>query len=119
MIKLRKLHLIVGFLLAPFLFIQAVTRFAQVLGMFAPLVVRFHSGMILVRCFGLVVATGLALLATSGGILYVSTSIQQARRKTKAASAQEAAACRGFDRESRARRLIAVSGRTRCAKTAK
>ena len=34
MIQLRKLHLLIGFILVPFLFIQAVTGFAQVLGMF-------------------------------------------------------------------------------------
>ncbi len=84
MIGLRKLHLVIGFVLVPFLFIQAVTGFAQVLGVFPPLVVRFHSWMVIVRYFGLVVATGLAFLAVSGGILYLSTRIQQARRKAKA-----------------------------------
>jgi uncharacterized iron-regulated membrane protein len=81
LIQLRKLHLIIGFTLVPFLFIQAVTGFAQVLGMFPPLVVRFHSWSIIVRQLGLVVATGLAFLAVSGGILYLTMRIQQAKRK--------------------------------------
>lgn len=87
MIGLRKLHLIIGFTLVPFLFIQAVTGFAQVLGMFPPLVVRLHSWHIIVRYFGQVVATGLAFLAVSGGILYLSMRIQQAKRKAKAKAA--------------------------------
>jgi len=82
LIQLRKLHLIIGFVLVPFLFIQAVTGFAQVLGMFPSLVVRFHSWSIIFRYFGLLVATGLAFLAVSGGILYLSMRIQQARRKS-------------------------------------
>jgi uncharacterized iron-regulated membrane protein len=81
LIQLRKLHLIIGFVLVPFLFIQAVTGFAQVLGMFPRLVVRLHSWSIIVRYFGLVVATGLAFLAVSGGILYLTMRIQQAKRK--------------------------------------
>jgi uncharacterized iron-regulated membrane protein len=81
MIQLRKLHLIIGFVLVPFLFIQAVTGFVQVLGMFPRLVVRLHSWSIIVHYFGLVVATGLAFLAVSGGILYLSMRIQQAKRK--------------------------------------
>ena len=81
MIQLRKLHLIIGFTLVPFLLIQAVTGFAQVLGMFPMLVVRLHSWSIIVRYFGLVVATGLAFLAVSGGILYLKMRLQQAKRK--------------------------------------
>jgi len=82
LIQLRKIHLIIGFVLVPFLFVQAVTGFAQVLGMFPPLVVRLHSWHIIVRYFGLVVATGLAFLAVSGGILYLTMRIQQAKRKS-------------------------------------
>jgi uncharacterized iron-regulated membrane protein len=81
LIQLRKLHLIIGFTLVPFLLIQAVTGFAQVLGMFPRLVVRLHSWSIIVRYFGLVVATGLAFLAVSGGILYLTMRIQQWKRK--------------------------------------
>ena len=81
MIQLRKLHLVIGFTLVPFLLIQAVTGFAQVLGMFPSLVVRLHSWVIIVHYFGLVVATGLAFLAVSGGVLYLSMRIQQAKRK--------------------------------------
>jgi uncharacterized iron-regulated membrane protein len=84
LIRLRKLHLVIGFVLVPFMFIQAVTGFAQVLGMFPPLVVRLHSWRIIVHYFGLVVATGLAFLAVSGGILYLTMRIQQARRRAKA-----------------------------------
>jgi len=84
LIQLRKLHLVIGFTLVPFLLIQAVTGFAQVLGMFPSLVVRLHSWVIIVHYFGLVVATGLAFLALSGGVLYLSMRIQQWKRKAKA-----------------------------------
>ena len=76
--------------LVPFLFIQALTGFVQVLGMFPRLVVRFHSWSIIFHYFGLVVATGLAFLAVTGGILYLTTRIQQAKRK--AAQRKQAAA---------------------------
>ena len=91
MIQLRKLHLLIGFILVPFLFIQAVTGFAQVLGMFPSLVVRLHSWTIVFRSFGLLVATGLAFLAVTGCILYLSQRIQQAKRKAKAKAAAAAA----------------------------
>ncbi|MCX6842972.1 MAG: hypothetical protein NTX53_11895 [candidate division WOR-3 bacterium] len=84
MIQLRKLHLIIGFVLVPFLFIQAVTGFAQVLGMFPSLAVRLHSWHVIFRYLGLVVATGLAFLAVSGCILYLTMRIQQAKRRAKA-----------------------------------
>lgn len=87
MIQLRKLHLLIGFILVPFLFIQALTGFVQVLGMFPSLVVRFHSWVIIFRYFGLLVATGLAFLAVTGCILYLNTSIQQAKRKARAKAA--------------------------------
>jgi uncharacterized iron-regulated membrane protein len=92
MIQLRKLHLLIGFILVPFLFIQAVTGFVQVLGMFPPLVVRLHSWVIIFRFFGLLVATGLAFLAVTGCILYLSQRIQQAKRKAKAKAAASTAA---------------------------
>jgi len=92
MIQLRKLHLLIGFILVPFLFIQAVTGFMQVLGMFPSLVVRLHSWVIIFRSFGLLVATGLAFLAVTGCILYLSQRIQQAKRKAKAKAAAAAAA---------------------------
>ena len=92
MIQLRKLHLLIGFVLVPFLFIQAVTGFMQVLGMFPSLVVRLHSWVIIFRSFGLLVATGLAFLAVTGCILYLSQRIQQAKRKAKAKAAAAAAA---------------------------
>ena len=87
MIQLRKLHLVIGFTLVPFLLIQAVTGFVQVLGMFPSLVVRFHSWYVIFRYFGLLVATGLAFLAVTGCILYLSQRIQQAKRKAKAKAA--------------------------------
>jgi uncharacterized iron-regulated membrane protein len=90
MIQLRKLHLLIGFVLVPFLFIQALTGFVQVLGKFPSLVVRFHSWYIIFRYFGLIVATGLAFLAVTGGILYLNTSIQQAKRKARAKAAAAA-----------------------------
>ena len=77
-------------MLVPFLFIQAVTGFAQVLGMFPSLVVRFHSWSIIFRYFGLLVATGLAFLTVSGCILYLTMRIQQVKRK--AAQRRQAAA---------------------------
>ncbi len=92
MIQLRKLHLLIGFILVPFLFIQALTGFVQVLGMFPRLVVRFHSWTIVFRYFGLAVATGLGFMAVTGGIIYLSQRIQQAKRKAKAKAAAAAAA---------------------------
>ena len=70
--------------------IQALTGFVQVLGMFPSPVVRFHSWYIIFRYFGLVVATGLAFLAVSGGVLYLSMRIQQWKRKAKAKAATAA-----------------------------
>jgi len=92
MIQLRKLHLLIGFILVPFLFIQAVTGFVQVLGMFPSLVVRLHSWVIIFRFFGLLVATGLAFLAVTGCILYLSQRIQQATRKARAKATAAVAA---------------------------
>ncbi len=98
MIQLRKLHLLIGFILVPFLFIQAVTGFVQVLGMFPHLVVIFHSWTVIFRYFGLAVATGLAFMVVTGAVLYLNTTIQQARRKARARAAavakpQPPAAC--------------------------
>jgi uncharacterized iron-regulated membrane protein len=90
MIQLRKLHLLIGFILVPFLFIQALTGFVQVLGKFPRLIVQFHSWSIIFRYFGLAVATGLAFMAVTGGILYLNTSIQQAKRKARAKAAAAA-----------------------------
>ncbi|GEM_PF-718672 len=90
MIQLRKLHLLIGFILVPFLFIQAVTGFVQVLGMFPHLVVILHSWRVIFRYFGLAVATGLAFLAVTGGIIYLNTTIQQARRKARMRAAAAA-----------------------------
>jgi uncharacterized iron-regulated membrane protein len=92
LIQLRKLHLVIGFILVPFLFIQALTGFVQVLGMFPSLVVRFHSWYIIYRYFGLLVATGLAFLAVTGCILYLSQRIQQWKRNARAKAAAAAAA---------------------------
>jgi hypothetical protein len=80
MIGLRKLHLIVGFTLVPFVLITAGTGLYILLtNNYQPL--RWHSWF---KYGGVVLALGLLFLAVSGGILYTSMRIQQWKRKAKA-----------------------------------
>lgn len=80
MIQLRKLHLVIGFTLVPFLLVTAVT------GLYILLtanysVLRWHSWF---KYGGMALALGLLFLAVSGGILYLTMRIQQWKRKAKA-----------------------------------
>ena len=77
MIGLRKLHLIIGFTLVPFLFITAGTGLYILLtNNYQPL--RWHAWF---KYGGMVLALGLLFLAVSGAILYTTMRIQQAKRK--------------------------------------
>uniref|UniRef100_A0A7C4GDV3 Uncharacterized protein n=1 Tax=candidate division WOR-3 bacterium TaxID=2052148 RepID=A0A7C4GDV3_UNCW3 len=82
---LRKLHLVIGFTIAPLLLLQAVTGFLLRRGDYAP--VRLHNWEVVSRYVAYVLAVGLAFLSVSGGILYMSMRIQQWRRRKKAAQA--------------------------------
>jgi hypothetical protein len=86
MIGLRKLHLIIGFTLVPFLFITAGT------GLYILLAndyrsLRWHAWF---KYGGMALAIGLLFLAVSGGILYLSMRIQQWKRKARAKAASAA-----------------------------
>jgi uncharacterized iron-regulated membrane protein len=83
MIGLRKLHLIVGFTLVPFLLVTAVTGFTYLLFPRYHQVLRWHGWF---RWGGLVLAGGLAFLAISGAILYLTMRIQQFRRRKRQAA---------------------------------
>lgn len=78
MIGLRKLHLIVGFTLVPFLLVTAVTGFIYLLMPRLYHVLRWHGWF---KWGGLALAAGLAFLAISGGVLYLNMRIQQWKRK--------------------------------------
>jgi uncharacterized iron-regulated membrane protein len=89
MMGLRKLHLVIGFTLVPFLLVTAVTGFIYLLAPRLYHVLRWHGWF---RWGGLVLAAGLAFLAISGAILYLNMRIQQWRRraaKKKQAAPQE------------------------------
>jgi len=79
MIGLRKLHLIVGFTLVPFLLVTAVTGFIYLLVPRFHHVLRWHGWF---KWGGLVLAGGLTFLAISGAILYLNMRIQQWKRGT-------------------------------------
>jgi len=83
LIQLRKLHLVIGFTLVPFLLVTAGT------GLYILLTndysfLRWHSWF---KYGGMALGFGLLFLAVSGGILYLSMRIQQWKRKARAASA--------------------------------
>ena len=84
MINLRKLHLLIGVFLSPFLFAQAVTGFVQALGKFPRLVVGIHSWALITRYLAFAVAAGLAFMAATGAVLYLNTYIQKQKRKAAA-----------------------------------
>ena len=81
MIGLRKLLLIIGFTLVPFLLVTAVTGFIYLLMPRYYQVLRWHGWF---KWGGLILAVGIVFLAVSGGILYLSMRIQQWKRKAKA-----------------------------------
>jgi hypothetical protein len=86
MIGLRKLHLIIGFTLVPFLLITAGTGLYILLtNNYQPL--RWHAWF---KYGGMVLAIGLLFLAVSGGILYLTMRIQQWKRGAKAKAAAAA-----------------------------
>ena len=83
MIGLRKLHLVIGFTLVPFLLVTAGT------GLYSLLTndyqhLRWHGWF---KYGGMALALGLLFLAVSGGILYTTMRIQQWKRKAKAKAA--------------------------------
>jgi len=80
MTGLRKLHLIIGFTLVPFLLVTAVTGVIYLLFPRYYYVLRWHGWF---KWGGLVLAAGLAFLAVSGAVLYMNMRIQQWRRKAK------------------------------------
>jgi len=83
MIGLRKLHLIIGFTLVPFLFITAGTGLYILLtNDYRPL--RWHAWF---KYGGMALAFGLLFLAVSGGILYLNVRIQQWKRNARAKAA--------------------------------
>jgi hypothetical protein len=83
MIGLRKLHLIIGFTLVPFLFITAGTGLYILLtNNYQPL--RWHAWF---KYGGMALALGLLFLAVSGGILYLNMRIQQWKRNARAKAA--------------------------------
>jgi len=83
MVLLRRLHLIVGFTLAPLLLLQAVTGFILRWGDYGP--VRLHNWQVISRHVAYVLAVGLAFLAVSGVVLYVNMRLQQWKRRRRAA----------------------------------
>jgi uncharacterized iron-regulated membrane protein len=91
---LRKAHLIVGAVCAPFLLVTGATAFVMLSGIrhnalaFFPL----HSWRVIQKYAGVVVAAGLVLLAISGGILYANWRIGQFKRRAKARAAAKAKA---------------------------
>jgi hypothetical protein len=84
MIQLRKLHLVIGFTLAPFVLIAAATGPIMMLTRNYHLV-KWHSWF---KWGGMVLAIGLVFLAISGGILYSVMRLQQWKRKRAQRSAK-------------------------------
>jgi len=75
--QLRKLHLIIGFTLVPFLLITTGS------GLYILLtnnysILRWHSWF---KYGGMALGLGLLFLAVSGGVLYLTMRIQQWKRK--------------------------------------
>jgi cytochrome c biogenesis protein CcdA len=86
LIQLRKLHLIIGFTLVPFLFVTAGTGlYILFTNNYQPL--RWHAWF---KYGGMILALGLLFLAVSGGILYLTMRIQQWKRKARAKTAPPA-----------------------------
>lgn len=91
---LRRVHLYVGALVAPFLLVTAVTAVVMLSGIShdALLFLRLHSWRIIERYLGVAVAVGLVVLAVTGGILYAQFRINQFRRLRAKRAAQKVAA---------------------------
>jgi len=96
MMLLRKLHLYVGFALVPLILVQALTGLLLKLNLSNQLVHTLHTwfkyrfdftrlALTAGKVLGIAIAAGLVFLALSGGVLYVSMRIQQARRRRRAA----------------------------------
>ena len=80
---LRKFHLVLGAMLAPFLLVTGVTAFLMLNGNFHPTTFGLHSWKLLWRYAGMGAGLGLAVLALTGGILYVNMRVNQFRRWRK------------------------------------
>ena len=80
MMMLRKLHLVVGFTLVPFLFVTAVTGIVYLLVPRMYQVLKWHGWF---RWGGVMLALGLVFLALSGAALYMNMRVQQWKRKAK------------------------------------
>lgn len=91
---LRRVHLDVGALMAPFLLVTAVAAVVMLLDIdHDPLLfLRLHSWRIIERYLGVAVAVGLVVLAVTGGILYAQFRINQFRRLRAKRAAQKVAA---------------------------
>ncbi len=89
MIRLRKLHLLLGIILALPLLVQAVTGFLLRARLVTPSAYLVHTWAFIWKHTVLILAPGLAFLAVSGGVLYISQRIQQ--RKRRAAQKKQAA----------------------------
>lgn len=77
MTQLRKLHLVIGFTLVPFILVTAATGFI-ILTTGSYQLIRWHSWF---KWGGMVLGAGLLFLAISGGILYATMRLQQWKRK--------------------------------------
>jgi hypothetical protein len=80
---LRKLHLIVGATLAPFLLVTGITGFLILTGHFHATTFGLHSWRLVWRFIGMASGLGLALLALTGATLYVNMRVNQFRRWRK------------------------------------
>jgi hypothetical protein len=77
MIQLRKLHLVIGFTLVPFILVTAASGFI-ILTTGNYQLIRLHSWF---KWGGMALGLGLLFLAISGGILYSTMRMQQWKRK--------------------------------------
>ena len=91
---LRKAHLIIGAVCAPFLLVTGATAFVMLTGIEhdALAFFRLHSWRVIQKYVGVVVALGLVLLAVTGGILYANWRIGQFKRRAKARAAGKSTA---------------------------
>lgn len=80
---LRKLHLVIGATLAPFLLVTGVTAFLILTGNFHPTTFGLHSWRLIWRFVGMAAGLGLAFLALTGAILYTQMRVNQFRRWRK------------------------------------
>lgn len=85
MMFLRKLHLVVGFTLVPFLLVTAVTGVIYLLAPRFYHVLKWHGWF---KWGGVALAVGIVFIAVSGAVLYLNMRIQQWKRRAKAAAAR-------------------------------